>query len=102
MFYTATTVAVLINTPPKNNFNDYQPRVAHNQSTEINIQAQVAHYLERRVVISEKIDGVEKMACSTLGLLSTVRGYHAYRQMWTPVVSESLTAARESGNVHDS
>ena len=41
------------------------------------------------------------MAYSTLGLLSTVHVYHAYKRMWTPVVGESLTAARESGNVHD-
>ena len=39
----------------------------------------MAHYLERRVIISAKIDGVEKMAYGILGLLSTVRGYHAYR-----------------------
>ena len=58
-------------------------------------------YLERQVVIRVKIDGVEKMAYSTLGILSTVRGYHVYRHMWTPFVCESLTVARESGNVHD-
>ena len=61
----------------------------------------MAHYLERHVVIRAKMDGVEKLAYSTLGLLSTVRGYHIYRQMWTLVIGENLTAARESGNVHD-
>ena len=60
----------------------------------------MAHYLERHVVIRVKMDGVEKLAYSTLGLLSTVCGYHVYRQMWT-LVGENLTAARESGNVHD-
>ena len=61
----------------------------------------MVHYLERHVVIRAKIYCVEKMAYSTLGLLSTVRGYHVYRRMWIPVVGENLTAARESGNVHD-
>ena len=43
------------------------------ESTEIKVQAQVAHYLERRVVIRAKID---RMIYSTLGLLSTVSGHH--------------------------
>ena len=66
-----------------------------------NVQAQLAHYLERCIIIRAKIDSVEKMVHSTLGLLSAVRGYHVYRRMWTPVVGESLTAAREFGNAHD-
>ena len=41
------------------------------------------------------------MTYSTFKLLSTVRGYHIYRRMWTPVVGKSLMAVRESGNVHD-
>ena len=32
-------------------------------------------HLERHVVIRAKIVGVEKMAYSTFGLLSTIRGY---------------------------
>ena len=31
---------------------------------------------------------------------STVRGYHVYKRTWTPVIGESLTAAREFGNIH--
>ena len=67
------TIAVLINTPLKNN---YHPWVVHNNnsSTEINIQAQMVHYLERYVVIRAKFDSVGKIAYSTLGLLSTVCG----------------------------
>ena len=36
----------------------------------------MVHYLERRVVIRAKTNDVEKMFFSTLGLLSTVCGYH--------------------------
>ena len=41
------------------------------------------------------------MATGTIEYLSTVRGFHVYMRMWTPVVGESLTAVREPGNVHD-
>lgn len=30
-----------------------------------------------------------------------VKGYHAYQNIWTPVVGESLTSEREKGNPKD-
>ena len=44
---------------------------------------------------------LKKMASSTMEFESTVRGYHVYKRTWTPVVGESLAAAREFGNIHD-
>ena len=86
-------------TPPTNQGKRHQTQKRVGSGNES--KAQVAHYLQRRVVIRAKIDGVETMAHGTLGLLSTVRGYHVYRRMWTLVVGKSLTASREYGNVHD-
>ena len=50
-------ISVLINVPPINN---YQLWMVHYYSAEINVQARMANYLERRIVIRAKIEGVER------------------------------------------
>ena len=34
-------------------------------------------------------------------LESTVRGYHAYMNNWTPVIGHILLVGREGDNIHD-
>ena len=33
--------------------------------------------------------------------VSVVRGHHVFKRIWTPVVGEVLTVAREAGNTED-
>ena len=35
-----------------------------------------------------------------LYLNSCVRGYHIYKEIWTPTINEELQCQRESGNIH--
>ena len=37
----------------------------------------------------------------TLAFASCVRGYHVYKDRWTPVTNEELACQREPGNIHN-
>ena len=36
-----------------------------------------------------------------MGIESSIRGYHVYRSIWTPVINEMLVCEREQHNIHD-
>lgn len=48
-----------------------------------------------------KTRGIQNQRMDTVELSSTVRGYHVYMRMWTPVVGGSLMAEKEPCNIHD-
>ena len=36
-----------------------------------------------------------------MGIESSIRGYHVYRSIWTPVINEVLVCERERHNIHN-
>ena len=36
-----------------------------------------------------------------MGIESSIRDYHVYRSIWTPVIDEVLVCERERHNIHD-
>lgn len=47
------------------------------------------------------ITRVASRQMSFLNITSCVRGYHVYRDRWTPTLNEDLTCLRERGNIED-
>ena len=49
---------------------------------------------------SQVVNGSEEL--QVLEINSYIRGYHAYQDVWTPVLNESLLVKREPNNIIDS
>ena len=69
--------------------------------TKENLGSRLPQVVQRCVVIRAKIDWVEKDGLQYSRVIVNRSWLPCLRQMGTPVVSEILTGARESGNVHD-
>ena len=41
------------------------------------------------------------MAFSKLKILTAIRGYHIYKDFWTPEIGDIFPSGREEGNAHD-
>ena len=44
---------------------------------------------------------IEKKMNSEFSIVSCIRGFDVYRDIWTPVLDEALVCAQQSGNPHD-
>ena len=41
------------------------------------------------------------MATYELKVITAVRGYHVYQEVWSPIIGEAFTCQQENGNEHD-
>ena len=51
--------------------------------------------------ISQHNPIVSKREIPHVKIQSCIRGFHVYKEVWTPVMKEILTCSRESKNLHD-